>query len=126
MAQCKQCNSTDLRKNGSSRGIKKYLCKQCGFQFSRTPVRGLTLNEKLTVLFLYVNGMSVRAIARLKKVSPPTVLNWIRKYSKLMGEKLSPEGKNVVVEIDEMWHYFKKTAKTLDFQSLLSYQWATH
>lgn len=62
----------------------------------------------------------MRAIAQFKKVAAPTVLRWIRKYSKLLEGKLEPVGKYAVVEIDERWHYFQKNSKALDLQSLLS------
>lgn len=52
------------------------------------------------------------AIAKLKKVSATAVLKWIRKYSRLLGDKLEPQGKYAVVEIDEMWHYFQKKLRS--------------
>lgn len=57
------------------------------------------------------------AIAQLKKVSPPSVLHWIKKTSKLLGEKPAPVGEYTVMAIDEMWHFFEKTQKLWNFKS---------
>ena len=68
---------------------------------------------------MYTKGLSMGAIAKFKKVSLPTVLRWIRKFSTLLGGKLDPVGKYAIVEIDEMWHFFERNSRALDPQSLL-------
>lgn len=70
-------------------------------------------------LMLYLSGVSMNMIAKVVSVSTPAVLKWLKTF----GKKFNlPEGNGEVVEVelDEMWHYIKKTAKILDMESTLS------
>jgi transposase len=64
-----------------------------------------------------MNGRSaILAIARQLGVSTPSILNWIRAHAATHAPRPQPEpGENVVVmELDELWHFLKKRAQTLD------------
>jgi transposase len=37
-----------------------------------------------------------------------TILTWIRRYAANHAEKPAPNGKAIVLEIDEMWHFLQK------------------
>lgn len=61
-------------------------------------------------------------IAKIVNVSTPAVLKWIKSFGKKF--KL-PEGRGEVVEVelDEIWHFIKKTTKILDLESSLLQHW---
>ena len=52
----------------------------------------------------YQSRVTIRGIAKLLQVSPPTVLVWIRKYAPEHIEKLKP-GHVKGIQLDEVWHY---------------------
>jgi transposase len=103
--RCKGCGSEAHIKNGFMRGKQRYRCKACGLNFTDTPPRGLPLALKATAVLLYVSGLSMNRTAKLLGVSTPTVQAWIEQFAKVYAQKPAPEGRAVVIELDEMWHY---------------------
>jgi transposase len=85
------------------------ICKACGLNFTDTPPRGLPLALKATAVLLYVSGLSMNRTAKLLGVSTPSVQAWIEQFAKTYAQKPEPEGRAVVIELDEMWHYLKKS-----------------
>ena len=51
-------------------------------------------------------------------MSTPSVMTWIEQFAKDHAQKPEPEGRALVVELDEMWHYLKKDQQALDLESL--------
>ena len=115
---CKRCGSTDQVKNGLMRGKQRYRCKGCGLNFTDTPPPGKPLAMKLTAVLLYVSGLSMNRTGKLLGVSTPTIQAWIEQFAKVYGQKPAPEGRAVVVELDEMWHYLKKVESAVDLEGL--------
>ncbi len=107
--RCKRCGSERQVKNGLMRGQQRYLCKECGLNFTDTPVRGKPLALKAAAVLLYVSGLSMNRTAKLLGVSTPTVQAWLEQFAAVYAQKLEPEGRAVVIELDEMWHYLKKS-----------------
>jgi transposase len=107
--RCKGCGSEAHIKNGFMRGKQRYRCKACGLNFTDTPPRGLPLALKATAVLLYVSSLSMNRTAKLLGVSTPTVQAWIEQFAKVYAQKPAPEGRAVVIELDEMWHYVKKS-----------------
>ena len=105
---CKSCGGTDYVKNGFMRGKQRYRCKACGLNFTDTPPRGRPLAVKVTAVLLYVSGLSMNRTAKLLGVSTPSVQTWIEQFAKDHAKKPEPEGRALVIELDEMWHYLKK------------------
>lgn len=108
MYQCPTCHSERAVPNGSAAGKPKKRCQQCGYQFTRTTPRGKPLQTKILAVLLYLRGLSMNRGATLCGVSAQAVSNWIRAFARGHYEKPAPEGKAVVLEVDEMWHYLKK------------------
>jgi transposase-like protein len=81
MQVCPQCQSDRLVNNGSAAGKPKRLCRQCGYQFTRTTPRGKPLAMKVHAVLLYLSGISMNRIAFLLRVSAQSVLNWIRAFA---------------------------------------------
>ena len=115
---CKRCGSTEYVKNGLMRGKQRYLCKACGLTFTDTPARGKPLAMKAAAVLLYVSGLSMNRTAKLLGVSTPTIQAWLEQFAATYAQKPEPEGRAVVIELDEMWHYLKKVRAALDLESL--------
>ena len=107
--RCKRCGSEEYVKNGMMRGKQRFLCKSCGLNFTDTPARGKPLAMKAAAVLLYVSGLSMNRTAKLLGVSTPTVQAWLEQFAAAYAQKPEPEGRAVVIELDEMWHYLKKT-----------------
>jgi transposase len=107
--RCKRCGSEEHVKNGRMRGQQRYLCKGCGLNFTDTPPRGKPLALKVTAVLLYVSGLSMNRTAKLLGVSTPTIQAWLEQFAAAYAQKPEPEGRAVVIELDEMWHDLKKS-----------------
>jgi transposase len=107
--RCKGCGGAEHVKNGLMRGKQRYRCKACGLNFTDTPPRGLPLALKATAVLLYVSGLSMNRTAKLLGVSTPSVQAWIEQFAQAYAQKPEPEGRALVIELDEMWHYLKKS-----------------
>lgn len=108
---CTNCRSQNVIKSGFVKGQQRYRCKDCCYQFVPTGHHEKIEQEKLTAVLLYINGLSLRTIAKFLKVSNVSVLNWVRKYALKNYEK--PEGEAVIIEPDEMWHFIKSKKNKL-------------
>ena len=91
------------------RNKQRYRCKACGLNFTDTPARGKPLALKVAAVLLYVSGLSMNRTAKLLGVSTPTIQAWLEQFAAAYAQKPEPEGRAVVIELDEMWHYMKKT-----------------
>lgn len=109
--ECKKCGGIEHNKNGFVKGHQRYKCKNCGYQFVPTLKKGFDERTKLTACLLYINGLSLRTIAKLLHTSATSVLSWVRKFALQNYEKPKPDSEAVVVQLDEMWHFLhlKKT-----------------
>ena len=110
--RCKGCGSAEHVKNGLARGKQRYRCRGCGLNFTDTPPRGMPLAIKATAVLLYVGGLSMNRTAKLLGVSAPTIQAWIERVAKAYAHKPEPEGRALVIELDEMWHYRKKSPRS--------------
>ena len=115
---CKRCGSAEHVKNGLMRGKQRYLCKACGLTFTDTPARGKPLALKAAAVLLYVSGLSMNRTAKRLGVSTPTIQTWLEQFAAVYAQKPEPEGRAVVIELDEMGHYLKKVRAVLDLESL--------
>src|ERR687885_1527404 len=109
--RCKRCGSEGPVKNGFMKGLQRYRCKACGLNFTDTPPRGMPLRVKVTAVLLYRSGPSMNRTAKLLGVSTPSVMTWIEQFAEAYARKPEPEGRAVVVELDEMWHFLKKLGR---------------
>src|SRR4051812_46357996 len=107
--RCKGCGGEEHVKNGFMRGKQRYRCKACGLNLTDTPPRGMPLRVKVEALLLYLSGLSMNRTAKLLGVSTPSVQAWIERFAEVYAQKPEPEGRAVVVELDEMWHFLKKS-----------------
>src|SRR3982751_4480047 len=107
--RCKRCGSGEHVKNGLMRNQQRYLCKGCGLNFTNTPAPGKPLALKAAAVLLYVSGLSMNRTAQLLGVSTPTVQAWLEPFAAAYAQKPEPEGRAVVIELDEMWPYLNQS-----------------
>ena len=107
--RCKRCGGEEQVENGFIRGKQRYLCKGCGLNFTDTPAPGKPLAVKAAAVLLHVSGLSMNRTAKLLGVSTPTVQAWLEQFAQAYAQKPEPAGRAVVIELDEMWHYLKKS-----------------
>ena len=107
---CRKCQSTHFVKNGHVNEKQRYKCKKCDYQWTENHKhRGRPLAERALAVFLYCHGLSMNAISKMLDTAPSTILKWIRNFSDQHAQPPEPETDAVVLELDEMWHYLKKT-----------------
>lgn len=114
--KCLKCSSGNVCKNGKMNGMQRYRCKDCGYNYTK----GRNSKDKALKRFaleLYLEGLGLRSIGRLLKVSHVSVCNWIRQYGKSL-DLLQNEHEVCVTEIDEM-HSYVGSKKTLAGSGLL-------
>ena len=115
---CKKCGSSNFVFNGKARGRQRYLCKDCKYNFIESDRRMKTSDEdiakrSLAVLLYSMCKASYNFLGtKLFKVSPTTIMNWIKKYTNSI-ELPEVSGDIKEIEFDEMWH-FVKSKKTRD------------
>ena len=115
---CKRCCSSDLRKNGFINGKQRFHCKSCGYNSRAGDNRvKYSLEKRLKVLRMYLEGIGIMSIERLESVPNPLIIYWLRQYANIVREKLSdidtPEDMRHIdiVEIDELFSYVQKKLK---------------
>src|SRR3954463_6720944 len=69
--RCKRCGSEEHVKNGLMRTKQRYLCKDCGLNFTDTPPRGKPLALKAAAVLLYVSGFFLNTTAQILGGSTP-------------------------------------------------------
>ena len=109
--RCPKCGSKEKVKNGYNRGKQRYLCKECGRNYTGTK-NGYPESTKREALRYYTEGMGFRQIERLMHVSHVTVINWVKKAAeelRRVEEEKKVEKEIEVIELDEMCISFKKT-----------------
>ena len=115
---CHHCNSDSFKKNGSSKGVQRFLCKTCNRSFSSNGER-YDKSIKEQAVKMYLNNVGIRKTALLLGVSAPSVLQWIRKAGRDLAFKLSAVSNAIkddipdVIEMDEIFTYIKKNSKGL-------------
>ena len=70
--------------------------------------------KALAVLLYGMGGMSFSMIGRVLGVSDVAVLKWVRAEASALPEPVVPTAV-VTVEVDEMWHYLKKSLPSSGF-----------
>ncbi len=112
---CKHCGSNKRVNNGHVRGKQRYKCKDCGKTYREGDLREKYTNEqRLRVLKWYLEGVGIMSIERMEGVSNPLIIKWIRKFSKIIRQKLNetPIPKDIkdiqILELDELFSYCQK------------------
>lgn len=109
---CPDCDGTDLIKRGLKNGYQRYRCRACGRHSTDKPPK-FSAQTKAMAIEMYFNSVGIRAIGRVLKASPASVLKWVRKEHAAMQErKALPRparaAKPDIIEMDEIYTYVKK------------------
>ncbi len=101
--KCPECQSTHVNKNGRKKGKQNHICVDCGRQFidSYQP-QGYPETVKQECLSMYVNGMSFRAIERIKGVHHTSIINWVKQVGELLPNTDEPETIPLVGELNRL------------------------
>ncbi|MFN8427021.1 MAG: helix-turn-helix domain-containing protein [Anaerolineales bacterium] len=108
--KCPNCGANwRQRKAGFNHSrSQRYKCGECGRAY--TPVtkeKGYSKETRMLALRMYVEGNSQRSIARILKVSPQSVSNWINAYVAKLPPAPVPR-KPSVAELDELYTFLKR------------------
>jgi transposase-like protein len=106
---CKYCGSEKVVKDGKVKGEQVYKCKECKHRFylnGNFSKMRVEKNLVVAALNFYYDGLSLRKAQRNleqifgEKVSQVTILNWIKKYSRLVKEYMI----TLVPQLSGLWH----------------------
>ena len=104
--KCANCNCPDKVKNGLIKGVQRYKCKSCGYNYTVEERIGKYSKEtKRKALQLYLEGLSFRSISRVLGVSDVSVSHWIKGFGKEINNVKSDNKAIKHVELDEMYSY---------------------
>lgn len=104
MIQCKHCRGACVR-TGVRNNIQLYRCKSCK-KYQRSVYRNLACNTgtNKSIVKLLIEGVSIRGIARVLRISMTTVIERIKRIAKSINKSYSYV-KNRICEIDELWTF---------------------
>ena len=77
-SNCPKCGSTERVKSGFNRGKQRFLCKNCGCNYTGTK-NGYPDSVKKEAIKYYLEGISFRKIEKLLGVSHVSIINWVKK-----------------------------------------------
>jgi transposase-like protein len=122
--ECLKCKSKKVVKNGHrADGKQSYKCQVCGYRFASQRIT--TEAIKMKAISLYCAGLSLQTIGVLLEYSNTTILIWVREFAKEHYHKPKPKGE-IVLELDEMWHFIQSKKQIVYLESLLSHNWRTY
>ena len=112
------CQSKSVRGNGRLKGVQRYVCKNCGKNFSQTTGKfwfELKKKDKIQkYLYCLLSGYSIRKSAKETGISIQTSFDWRHKLLTSFSV-VSPEGFEGIVESDDLFFlHFEKGNKNLD------------
>jgi len=121
--ECTHCKSDKVRKNGTNRGIQRFVCNDCGRTFSCKPPK-FGKDIKRQALLMYLNNVGIRKTALFLGASRTTVLNWIRQGHETLTQLLKefqPDASEVadIIELDEIYTFVKKNSNGYPFGLLI-------
>jgi transposase-like protein len=114
----------EYRKNGSYKGVQKFVCRSCKRSFTSNGER-FAREVKERALDMYLNNVGIRKIARFTGASPAGVLKWIRKAGARLAEQLRQTANAItddlpdVIEMDEIYTFVKKNSAGQSFGLLI-------
>src|SRR4028119_1716681 len=90
--KCPDCYGTHIRKNGHRQHKQNYICVSFGRQFlAQYEPRGYSDDIKQLCRKMYLNGMGVRGISRVREISHVTILNWIEQSGERLPDSYYPK-----------------------------------
>ena len=114
--KCPKCgaNWSQWKAGFNLSGSQRYKCGEGKTAYTpQAKAKGYSNEMRMLALRMYVEGSSQRSIARILKVSPQSVANWITAYVSQLPPTPVPQ-KPKVAELDELYTFLKskKTKST--------------
>lgn len=111
---CPGCGGSDLMRRGLKKGFQRYMCRSCG-RYSTDKAPRFGAEVKAMAMEMYMNNMGIRAIGRVLKASPATILNWIRKDHGRLAQQSKPTAlphaaEPDIIEMDEIYTCVQKNS----------------
>ena len=110
--KCKNCQSTNTKKNGKNGGKQRYMCKECNKTFFVESSK-YTNDDKRCVILMYLNNCGVRKTALFIGCSRTTVTNWVRQAKREIDKIIKDYEPNYsvtpdTIELDEIYTFVQK------------------
>lgn len=84
---CPNCHSSCFIKNGVIKGLQRFKCKSCRYNYTvEKKSSSIDSNKKRIAIILYLEGMQVTTIAQKLEVSHVSIIKWIKKYGNNLVE----------------------------------------
>lgn len=108
ICKCALCNSANIVKNGTVRGVQRYLCRDCHKTFTpKTNTILFKTHYSEAVWRKYINcmmnGMSIRKSAKACGINADTAFKWRHKILDSLQTMHMNVKLNGVVEVDEIF-----------------------
>lgn len=85
---CVKCGFDQVVKNGIIKGLQRFKCKNCGYNFTvEHKSTGVSEHTKRIALMMYLEGERISAIARKLNVTHVAVIKWLEKTDKDRKQK---------------------------------------
>ncbi len=105
--KCRYCKSNCHKCGRQPSGIQKYRCQKClKYQQASYKSKALHLATNKRIRNLVKEGVGIRGIARLLKISSTTVIKRIRAMASNL-KRPEIHSYHAIYEIDELWTYSK-------------------
>jgi len=114
--RCANCQSENKQSKCGSNpsGSQKYKCGECKRVYTPKPnPNGYPEETRMLAIRMYVEGSSYGSIARILKVNPQSVANWVNAYTAKLPPAPMPN-KVKKAELDELYTFVgKKKTKSM-------------
>ncbi len=116
--QCPNCFSAEKVKNGFIKGIQRYKCKKCGYNYTLSlNITSKKRKKQRYALSMHMEGLSSHAIGKLLDVSHVSVINWIAAYGNNLSKIRNPMPVKIIKKKKTNKYYKQK--KKQEFGLLL-------
>lgn len=90
---CPKCyeSSRQVKDGHTASGSQRFRCRHCSCRYTPFPQsNGYDEEVRFQALQLYLEGMSIRQVARLLDVNHQSVANWMKDYTRYLPPDLPP------------------------------------
>jgi len=111
--RCRKCGKLEAVKNGKVRGLQRYRCRGCGYNYTQEHGRGYPPEVKTLAVVLHLSGMTLNSIGAVIGVTAQSVMRWVKEMADKVPEPWR-DGKTMMakeVEMDEMHAFLLKKSK---------------
>ena len=108
LSYCTKCHSTNINKNGKSRGKQDYVCKECGKKFNNLTGTifhhtHLTYKQIELAIDCVINLFSIRKMAKIVSISTKTAFTLRHKIMSCLKDIVDSFKLHGEVELDEYY-----------------------